>query len=102
QAGPQPDHGGNAGCALPDRRDAGPHAEGTRQWGNGDRVEGTDHPRGVLCWLAVRGQRWPYRHRCVRTEIALVRPSPPPTTSTRTDPWVKSGLTKGVSGDCVR
>jgi hypothetical protein len=34
------------------------------------RVEGADHPRGVLCWLALRGQRWPYRHRRVRTEIA--------------------------------
>ena len=28
----------------------------------GDRVEGADHPRGVLCWLALRGQRRPYRH----------------------------------------
>src|SRR5881394_153575 len=32
-----------------------------------------DHPRGVLCRLALRGKRWPCRHRGVRTEIALLR-----------------------------
>src|SRR6266853_564009 len=41
--------------------------------GDADRVEGPDHSRGVLRRLALRGERWPYRHRCVRTEIAVVR-----------------------------
>src|SRR6058998_1440584 len=26
----------------------------------------------ALCWMALRGQRWPHRHRCVRTEIGGV------------------------------
>ncbi len=38
-------------------------------------VAGADHPRGVLCRLALRGECWPYRHRGVRTEIALIRRS---------------------------
>src|SRR6266700_2302824 len=64
----------NAGGALPDRRDAGPYAEGARQRGDGDPTEGADHPRGVLCRLALRGKRWPCRHRGVRTEIASLGP----------------------------
>jgi 4-carboxymuconolactone decarboxylase len=44
-----------------------------RQRRDEDRAERADHPRGVLCRLALRGKRWPCRHRGVRTEIALVR-----------------------------
>ncbi len=42
--------------------------------GHMQRTEGADHPRGVLCRLALRGKRWPCRHRGVRTEIASLGP----------------------------
>src|SRR5262245_1818149 len=48
------------------------HPRGDRRC-DGERVEGADPPRRVLCKLALRGERLPYRYRGVRIELALVR-----------------------------